>query len=54
MAQRSPSRRVVPPSTDAEPDVQIGDFVRGREIGKGSFATVYLASHRVSSVHTFS
>lgn len=33
-------------SADAEPDLQIGDFVRGKEIGKGSFATVYLASHR--------
>lgn len=29
-------------------EVQVGDFIRKNEIGKGSFATVYLASHRVS------
>ena len=29
-----------------EPDEVIGDFRRGKEIGKGSFATVYLAQHR--------
>ena len=29
-----------------EPDEIIGDFRRGKEIGKGSFAAVYLAQHR--------
>lgn len=33
------------------PDEIIGEFRRGKEIGKGSFATVYLAQHRVSSSH---
>jgi len=28
-------------------EVPVGDFIRKNEIGKGSFATVYLASHRV-------
>lgn len=28
-------------------EVAVGDFIRKNEIGKGSFATVYLASHRV-------
>lgn len=44
MAHRQPSSRRS--ASDAEPDLQIGEFVRGKEIGKGSFATVYLASHR--------
>jgi len=44
MAQRVSSARR---SGDSEPDLQIGDFIRGKEIGKGSFATVYLASHKV-------
>ena len=35
---------------DSEPDTCIGEFVRGKEIGKGSFATVYLASHRVRNI----
>ncbi|KAF2149840.1 kinase-like protein [Myriangium duriaei CBS 260.36] len=46
MAHRQPSSRRSGTSADAEPDLQIGEFVRGKEIGKGSFATVYLASHR--------
>jgi serine/threonine-protein kinase ULK/ATG1 len=28
-------------------EIAVGDFIRKNEIGKGSFATVYLASHRV-------
>lgn len=28
-------------------EIPVGDFIRKNEIGKGSFATVYLASHRV-------
>ncbi|KAF2221550.1 Serine/threonine-protein kinase atg1 [Elsinoe ampelina] len=43
MAHRTSSRRS---GGDAEPDIQIGEFVRGKEIGKGSFATVYIASHK--------
>ncbi|KAF2765982.1 kinase-like protein [Teratosphaeria nubilosa] len=45
--QRQPassSRR--PANLDQEPDEVIGDFRRGKEIGKGSFATVYMAQHR--------
>ena len=40
------SRR--PPLSEGEsaPDETIGDFHIGKEIGKGSFATVYLAKHR--------
>lgn len=34
---------------EEEPDEIIGDFRRGKEIGKGSFAAVYLAQHRVCS-----
>lgn len=30
-------------------EVAVGDFIRKNEIGKGSFATVYLASHRVNN-----
>lgn len=30
----------------------IGDFRRGKEIGKGSFATVFLAQHRVRTLLT--
>jgi serine/threonine protein kinase len=37
------------PPPEMEPDEVIGEFLRGKEIGKGSFATVYLAKHRVSS-----
>ena len=36
----------MPRDPDTEPDEIIGDFRRGKEIGKGSFATVYLAQHR--------
>ncbi|TKX26255.1 hypothetical protein C1H76_1608 [Elsinoe australis] len=43
MAHRTSSRRS---GGDAEPDIQIGEFIRGKEIGKGSFATVYIASHK--------
>jgi len=32
---------------EQEPDEVIGEFRRGREIGKGSFAAVYLAQHKV-------
>lgn len=32
---------------DEEPEMQVGEFIRKGEIGKGSFATVYIASHRV-------
>lgn len=46
MASHSNSSRRTS-GADSEPETKIGDFVRGREIGKGSFATVYLASHRV-------
>ncbi|PPJ59024.1 hypothetical protein CBER1_01651 [Cercospora berteroae] len=42
------SRRPAPPP-ELEPDELIGEFRRGKEIGKGSFATVYLAQHRVSA-----
>lgn len=40
-----------PPSLEQEPDEIIGEFRRGKEIGKGSFATVYLAQHRVRRLH---
>jgi len=40
-----------PPSLEQEPDEIVGEFRRGKEIGKGSFATVYLAQHRVCSLH---
>ena len=43
-----PSARKKPPAppTGQSPDEVIGEFRRGKEIGKGSFATVYLAQHR--------
>lgn len=41
------AKRPPAPSTpDSHPEDIIGDFKRGKEIGKGSFATVYLAQHR--------
>ncbi|USW57997.1 Putative serine/threonine-protein kinase Atg1 [Septoria linicola] len=40
------SSRRPPPPLEVEPDEIIGEFRRGKEIGKGSFATVYLAQHR--------
>ncbi|KAF2480694.1 kinase-like domain-containing protein [Neohortaea acidophila] len=40
------SRRRLVGDGESEPDEIIGDFQRGKEIGKGSFATVYLARHR--------
>lgn len=42
-SRRQPARVA---ETDRPPDDLIGDFVRKNEIGKGSFATVYLAQHR--------
>lgn len=33
-------------------ELQVGDFIRRGTIGKGSFATVYIASHRVRPYHT--
>ena len=40
------SRRPPPVPPDRDPDEIIGEFRRGKEIGRGSFATVYLAQHR--------
>ncbi|KAK5134290.1 hypothetical protein LTR08_006719 [Meristemomyces frigidus] len=42
----SPSRRPAVANPEQEPDVIIGEFHRKQEIGKGSFAAVYLAQHR--------
>jgi serine/threonine-protein kinase ULK/ATG1 len=42
-SKRQPARIT---HTDRPPDEIIGDFVRKNEIGKGSFAHVYLAQHR--------
>ena len=42
-SRRQPARVT---STDRPPDDIVGDFVRKNEIGKGSFAHVYLAQHR--------
>ena len=42
----SSSKRAPSPEPGQEPDEVIGDFRRGKEIGKGSFANVYLAQHR--------
>lgn len=42
----SASKRAPSPEPGQEPDEIIGDFRRGKEIGKGSFANVYLAQHR--------
>ena len=45
----APSSRRQPPRithTDRPPDEIVGEFVRKNEIGKGSFAHVYLAQHR--------
>lgn len=48
-APRAPASSSRKPAAhpEQEPDEVIGDFRRGREIGKGSFAAVYLAQHRV-------
>lgn len=43
----SSSRRPQASTSETDADDIIGDFRRGKEIGKGSFATVYLAQHRV-------
>lgn len=40
------SKRAPSPEPGQEPDEIIGEFRRGKEIGKGSFANVYLAQHR--------
>lgn len=42
----SSSSRRPAPNPEQEPDEIIGEFRRGREIGKGSFAAVYLAQHK--------
>ena len=42
----SASRQPRAPQPDREPDKIVGDFERGKDIGKGSFAMVYLARHR--------
>ncbi|QIX00049.1 hypothetical protein AMS68_005566 [Peltaster fructicola] len=42
-SSKRPSASALP---DNQPDEIIGDFRRGKEIGKGSFASVYLAQHR--------
>ena len=47
----SSSRRPAP-YTEQEPDEVIGEFRRGKEIGKGSFAAVYLAQHRVRTLRS--
>lgn len=49
----SSSRRPTQVPPEQEPDEIIGDFRRGKEIGKGSFASVYLAQHRVGSYRSF-
>ncbi|KAK1818800.1 Serine/threonine-protein kinase [Friedmanniomyces endolithicus] len=41
-----PSRRSTQSYPEQEPDEIIGEFRRGKEVGKGSFAAVYLAQHR--------
>lgn len=46
-AQRPPDHEKAP---DKVPDKIIGEFRRGKEIGKGSFATVYLVHHPVSGI----
>ncbi|TKA62969.1 hypothetical protein B0A55_12495, partial [Friedmanniomyces simplex] len=43
------SRRSTQSYPEQEPDEIIGEFRRGKEIGKGSFAAVYLAQHRSKS-----
>lgn len=45
--QPGASKRALPAGPEEEPAEYIRDFQRGKEIGKGSFATVYLAKHRV-------
>ncbi|KAK5110848.1 hypothetical protein LTR62_005559 [Meristemomyces frigidus] len=45
-AAGSSRRPAAQPVMEEEPDEIIGDFRRGKEIGKGSFAAVYLAQHR--------
>ncbi|KAK5173349.1 Serine/threonine-protein kinase [Saxophila tyrrhenica] len=41
-----PSRAPRAPQPDREPNDFIGEFERGKEIGRGSFANVYMAKHR--------
>lgn len=42
----SPAKSARAPHPDREPNDFIGDFERGKEIGRGSFANVYMAKHR--------
>ncbi|KAL9079772.1 MAG: hypothetical protein Q9157_001344 [Trypethelium eluteriae] len=44
--QSSSSRRGISSSSETERSMIIGEFVRGEQIGKGSFATVYSARHK--------
>jgi serine/threonine-protein kinase ULK2 len=46
--QPASSSRKAAANPEQEPDEIVGEFRRGKEIGKGSFATVYMAQHRVS------
>lgn len=43
------SKRSTQPGSEQEPEEVVGDFRRGKEIGKGSFAAVYLAQHKVTA-----
>ncbi|KAK4979429.1 Serine/threonine-protein kinase [Elasticomyces elasticus] len=45
-APPSSLRRLPPPREERVEEITIGDFVRREEIGKGSFAAVYRATHR--------
>ncbi|KAJ8603878.1 hypothetical protein MRB53_042053 [Persea americana] len=40
-------------TSDRHPDTIVGDFKRGKEIGKGSFATVFLAQHVLADLSQF-
>ncbi|KAI9714489.1 MAG: Serine/threonine-protein kinase [Bogoriella megaspora] len=44
-AQASSSKRGVASNSEAERPLVVGDFLRGGQIGKGSFAVVYSARH---------
>ncbi|KAI9693919.1 MAG: Serine/threonine-protein kinase [Bathelium mastoideum] len=44
--QPSPSRRAAASSSEMDRPLAVGDFMRGDQIGKGSFATVYSARHK--------
>ncbi|KAK5719848.1 Serine/threonine-protein kinase [Elasticomyces elasticus] len=45
------SRRPTQAYPEQEPDQIVGEFRRGKEIGKGSFAAVYLAQDRTSKAY---